>query len=150
MDNLQIRIFNETPGKTKIPRKLVTTLLANAYNKRRRKRAAVNLLVAGDEEITRLNVRYLRHDFTTDVISFPDGETVLRGAVQLGDIAVNAELAGRLAAENGWKPEQELALYALHGLLHLLGYDDHSEADYQAMVAAQRAEFARIGLECRI
>ena len=43
MDNLQIRIVNETPGKTKIPRKLVTTLLANAYNKRRRKRAAVNL-----------------------------------------------------------------------------------------------------------
>lgn len=150
MSNLTIHIFNETSPRVRTPKKLITELLTNAYDKRRKKKAAVNLLIAGDEKITELNVKFLQHNFTTDVISFADEDTELRGVVQMGDIIVNAELATRLAPENGWKPEQELALYALHGFLHILGYDDHSEKDYQKMVAAQRAEFAKLGIECKI
>jgi probable rRNA maturation factor len=107
----------------------------------------VNLLVTGDAQITALNRQFLQHDYATDVLAFPDGD-VVRGKVQLGDIVINAELAAREAAAHHWRRDAELALYALHGFLHLLGYDDHAPAARVKMFAAQRRAFSALGLTC--
>lgn len=144
---LLLHLINETPRRA--PRRLFRQLLGGAYARRRADAAAVNLLIVGDERITALNAQFLRHNYSTDVIAFPDGDD-RRGKKQLGDIVVNAELAAREAAARGWRTEHELALYALHGLLHLLGYDDHAPDDYQAMVNAEREEFAAAGLGCKV
>ncbi len=83
----------------------------------------------------------------TDVITWPDGapdpET---GTVRLGDLAVCPEVARAAAARLGRRPEDELTLYVLHGVLHLLGYDDIDDADRVALWAEQARCMAVIGV----
>lgn len=93
------------------------------------RKARISFVVLGNKEITRLNRKFLSKTGTTDVISFDlsDKADDLRNF----DIAVNAEMAQRQAKTRDHKPESELALYFLHGLLHNLGFDD-STADKAA------------------
>jgi probable rRNA maturation factor len=50
-----------------------------------------------------------------------------------GEIVVSRQTADRVAAEQAWSADDELLLYVIHGMLHLVGFDDHSEADIAAM-----------------
>ena len=83
----------------------------------------------------------------TDVITWPDGapdpET---GTIRLGDLAVCPDVARAAAARLGRRPEDELTLYVLHGVLHLLGYDDIDDADRAALWAEQARCMALIGV----
>ena len=80
-------------------------------------------------------------------MSFPDGSTDPEsGARLLGDLAVGVQVAERVAAERGRPVADELALYILHGLLHLLGYDDEDEADAREMWTVQRRLLAGAGI----
>jgi probable rRNA maturation factor len=86
----------------------------------------VSLLLVDDPSISELNAKHLGKNQPTDVLAFPmaqlgDAETPLE---ILGDVVVSAERAVQYAAENGLRVEEELSLYLIHGLLHLLGYDD--------------------------
>lgn len=101
--------------------------------------AAVN-----DAEIHELNRRFLQHDYTTDVITFPHerGE-----AWVLGDIVFSAEYAAREAAERGVDAADEMMLYVIHGALHLAGFDDRDDQGRAAMRAAERAVFSSLGRE---
>jgi probable rRNA maturation factor len=99
----------------------------------------VNLAVVDDPEIHALNRKYLSHDEPTDVIAF----VLERNAQRLeGEIAVSAETAARVAAEIGWPYEHELLLYALHGALHLVGYDD-LDPDAARRMRSAEAEYLR-------
>ncbi|HEV2130867.1 MAG TPA: rRNA maturation RNase YbeY [Longimicrobiaceae bacterium] len=82
--------------------------------------ARLSLAFVGDEEIAQLNEEYLGHSRPTDVISFP-----LHAGDQppLGDIYVGVEQAARQAAEVGIPLQEELLRLAIHGALHVLGYD---------------------------
>lgn len=96
--------------------------------------AAIGLAVVDDAVIHDLNRRYLAHDFPTDVLSFPlESET---GSVA-GEIVVSADTALRTAAQYGWLPHAELLLYAVHGALHLAGFDDHDPMEMARMRAAE-------------
>jgi len=86
------------------------------------KKAQINLFVAGDEEIIRINRKFLRRKTPTDVISFDLSEK--RDNFKFFDVVVNAELAHRQAKLRGHSPQSELALYFIHGLLHNLGFND--------------------------
>lgn len=88
-----------------------------------------------DAAIRKYNRRFLRHDYATDVIAFPNDEG--------GDILISADTARRLARQGGYGALQELALYALHGMLHLAGYDDHGKKNRAKMFAAQKRIFKR-------
>ena len=66
--------------------------------------------------------------------------------VSLGDIAISRDAVWRQADEAGHSPAYELAYLLAHGVLHLIGYDDHSEAGYRAMVAHQEAALACAGI----
>ena len=98
------------------------------------------VLVAGDEFVRRANVRYRGKRGSTDVLSFPDGE-----GGRLGDILISAGRAARQAAEFGHPVETEVCVLALHGLLHLLGYDH--ETDEGEMAAVERRLRRKLGLE---
>lgn len=92
--------------------------------------AELSVALVGDEEIKRLNRRFLGRERITDVLAFPYEKTDRRVE---GEIVVNGELAAREAAERSHGAEDELALYLVHGLLHLVGYDDHSQQDARRM-----------------
>lgn len=91
-------------------------------------RGVVDVAVLTDAAVRRLNASYRGVDRATDVLSFP-AETPAAGASRpvgarvLGDIAIAAGVARRQAVEHGHGVTAELRILALHGLLHLLGYD---------------------------
>jgi probable rRNA maturation factor len=86
--------------------------------------AEVSLAFVDNATIHQLNKRYLNHDEPTDVLSFPLSEP---GAKRLaGEIVIGAEVAKAQAEARGHAVLAELALYVIHGLLHLCGYDDES------------------------
>jgi probable rRNA maturation factor len=79
---------------------------------------AVTVAVVPDARVRSLNRQYRGKDSVTDVLSFPAGEPG-----ELGDVVIAAGVAGRQARQAGHPIAVELRVLALHGLLHLLGYD---------------------------
>jgi probable rRNA maturation factor len=96
--------------------------------------AEISVAVVPDEEIHELNRRYLAHDEPTDVLSFVLDRT---GDRLHGEIVISADTAIRSAPGFGWPAADELRLYLLHGVLHLVGYDDTTE---DARIAMQGRE----------
>lgn len=113
----------------------------------------VTMLLTDDAAVRKLNRRFRGEDKPTDVLSFPAGdESLPPGAPPdmvpyLGDIAIAVPTAERQATKAGHAVEAELQLLAVHGVLHLLGYD-HETADEKAeMWAAQRSILSSLGLD---
>src|SRR5260370_42053133 len=93
--------------------------------------ADISLAFVDNPTIHALNKRYLQHDEPTDVLSFPLSEP---NAKKLsGELVIGAEIAHAQALEYGHDVQAELALYVIHGLLHLCGYDDNEPADAPRM-----------------
>jgi len=88
----------------------------------------INFLLVSDRVIRRTNVRYLRHDYATDVIAFEMKEGDI-----FGDIMISTDTAKRQAREQGHSVLTETTILALHGLLHLLGYRDKKKKDLERM-----------------
>jgi probable rRNA maturation factor len=83
-----------------------------------RTRGEVTVAVVPDGRVRSLNREYRGKNEATDVLSFPAGEPG-----ELGDVVIAAGVAGRQARQAGHSLAVELRVLALHGLLHLLGYD---------------------------
>ena len=112
----------------------------------------LNILFTDDEGICALNREFRNIDRPTDVLSFPAYELdglfsecaqrleleMLDGYVFLGDIAISLERAQAQAAEYGHSLVRETAFLALHGTLHLLGYDHMTPEDEESMTGKQK------------
>jgi probable rRNA maturation factor len=106
--------------------------------------AEISLAFVDNPTIHRLNMRYLQHDEPTDVLSFPLSEP---GSNRLaGELVLGVEVALAQAAERGHEVQVELALYVIHGLLHLCGYDDHAPGDRVRMRQKESAYLRQLGL----
>jgi probable rRNA maturation factor len=104
----------------------------------------ISIAVVDNTVIHELNRKYLRHDDATDVLSF----VFEREATDLaGEVIVSAEMAITRGQELGWAPEDELLLYVIHGVLHLVGLDDQAADDRARMRAAERRYLALFGLQ---
>ena len=78
-------------------------------------------------------MRYLNHDYATDVISFP----LENGAVLEGEVYVNLDRARAQARVYGVSFSNEVARLVIHGTLHLVGYDDSTEKKAERMKAEE-------------
>lgn len=107
--------------------------------------AEISLVIVDDETIHELNRRYLDHDYPTDVLSFALERDGKSGQLQ-GEVIVSADTAAQVADEWSVPVADELLLYAVHGMLHLVGYDDQAPADQQRMRSAEQRYLAQIGL----
>jgi probable rRNA maturation factor len=90
------------------------------------KDARLSIAFVDNNEIKKLNKRYFDSDEVTDVISFPlnNNKNFLSG-----EIIVSVETAVKTAGERSISIEGEIILYIVHGILHLLGYNDENERD---------------------
>ncbi len=91
----------------------------------------VSVAVVGNKAMENLTEEFSGRRYCTDVLSFD-----LRGEGELtlsAQIIVNSQLARRRASRFGIAPGSELGLYIIHGLLHLLGYDDHNPDEARKM-----------------
>lgn len=95
--------------------------------------AEVSLLLTDDTEIHTLNREWRSTDKPTDVLSWPQEDPIT-----LGDVAISLDTATRQAAARGWAVEEELALLLVHGILHLLGHEDDTEAGSEGMKVIER------------
>ena len=90
-----------------------------------------------DPEIRELNQTYRKKDKSTDVLSFPLNEKGSDGRFYLGDIVISVPRAREQAAELGHPLDRELEILAVHGFLHLLGYEhDAGHEDEEAELHA--------------
>jgi probable rRNA maturation factor len=103
----------------------------------------ISLAFVDNPTIHRLNLRYLQHDEPTDVLSFPLSEG---GRKLAGELVIGAEVALAQARERGHDVQAELALYVIHGLLHLCGFDDGDDEGAAAMRARERHYLKALGL----
>lgn len=141
-NGLQVDVLIESPlweGKESI---LVNALAATAVAEA--KRGSVSLLLGDDATIARLNKQFRGKDGPTNVLSFPASSVPLEF---LGDIALAAETIGEEAKFQGKRFENHAAHLAVHGFLHLLGYDHEKDEDAARMEARERAILASIGIE---
>jgi probable rRNA maturation factor len=104
-----------------------------------RVRGAVSVALVSDRRVRGLNRDYRASDYATDVLSFPFGAPGRLEPARrrfLGDIVIATGVAKRQARAAGHSEQTEVRILALHGLLHLIGYDH--ERDDGAMARAER------------
>lgn len=139
MSLLRVSRTHSTPARVAVRRTLRVEVVATGGDVRglarwiqsvapARARGAVTIAVVSDARVRALNRRFRRRDYPTDVLSFPADEPD-----QLGDVVIAAGVARRQARAEGHPVGTELRVLALHGLLHLLGYD-HDQDDRMARV----------------
>ena len=106
----------------------------------------VSVAVVDDPTIHQLNREYLDHDYETDVLSFvlnkDDQQKLL-----VGEVIVSADTATTVAKEMDIDPIDELLLYLIHGMLHLVGFDDKDPNSRQLMRQAERKYTADFGIQ---
>ena len=95
-----------------------------------RARGMVSVALVSDSRVRELNKTYRRKDYATDVLSFPNTSNPQSPIPNpfLGDIVIARGVARRQAREARHSEQTELRVLALHGLLHLLGYDHEQDA----------------------
>lgn len=118
-----------------VPEERIRTALKQIMLEELGREVNISLAVVDDKRITELNRTFLRHRGPTDVLAFPLGEgaTASEEEETFGEIVISAECARREARRRKTGMETELVLYAVHGMLHLVGYDDHSPAQRKEM-----------------
>lgn len=107
----------------------------------------LSLAVVGDDVIHTLNARYRGKDKTTDVLSFSrlEGESIPSPVPEVGDVVIAWQVAKRQAKEYGAPLAEELQRLAVHGILHLFGYDHETNArDAKRMFALQNRILEKI------
>lgn len=94
-----------------------------------RKIGDINVIFCSDNYILDVNMKYLQHDYFTDIITFDYCE----GKVLSGDLFISVDSVRENSIEFGTDFEEELRRVIVHGVLHLIGYDDHTEEDKKLM-----------------
>lgn len=115
----------------------------------------LSVTFVSNEKIQEINREYRNKDYATDVISFAleemgEGEIEVSGGDMprvLGDIIISVKKAEEQAEEYGHSFQREIGFLAVHGLLHLLGYDHENEEDEKIMFDRQRAILDEYGLQ---
>jgi len=130
-------------------RRAVREALCTVFELRREprpiKRCEVSIALVTDPEIAELNERWLGHRGPTDVLTFdlrdePDPRQII------GEIIISLDTARREAARRGHAWRHEVLLYIVHGLLHLLGYDDARAKHRAEMHAIEDKVLSALGI----
>lgn len=136
---------------------LLSKLLVHAANEEGvPSHAEISVTFMSDEEIQSINAQYRGIDKPTDVISFAlEEQSADEIEIQvtddmptvLGDIIISVETAKRQAGDYGHSFKREIGFLALHGFLHLLGYDHLTDEDEKKMFGRQKEILESFGLE---
>lgn len=103
------------------------------------------MALVSDKQMSELHEQFMGIPGPTDVLTFPLDEDG-RGRVTSGEVVVCVPEARRRAKLEGTEPRQEALLYALHGMLHLCGYDDQTPAAYKKMHQTEDRILTQLGI----
>lgn len=133
------RKWRGTPG---LPAKLKRATKF-ALEKHRRKKGTLTILLADDDTLRALNRRFRRKNKPTNVLSFP---AAANGDAYLGDVALAYGVTREEARAAGKRFSDHAVHLAVHGVLHLLGYDHETERQARVMEPLETALLAHLGI----
>ncbi len=95
----------------------------------------ISVVFVSDPVIKKLNRRFLKKKYATDVLAFDYSAEIppRKGKGVYGEVIISADRAAAQAKVYGTTLKHELTLYVVHGILHLLGFDDHAAKDIRRM-----------------
>ena len=147
---MNIEVFNEVDVDLSQELDELKELLKNVCNDEKLDNGEFNVIIVSEEKIQELNKNYRGLDRVTDVISFAledDKSFNIEDYRMLGDIYICLKRAKEQAEEYGHSFKRELSFLAIHGLLHLLGYDHMNEEDEKVMFGKQEEVLKKYGIE---
>ena len=148
----RIGIFNETDVELTEEKKMIRKLVKEVLKEENVRNAECNIIFVDNEKIHEINQEYRHIDRVTDVISFaledemenePSAQYEMR---VLGDIYISVDRAKEQALEYGHSFLREICFLAIHGMLHLLGYDHQTTEDEKIMFQKQEEVLAKYGI----
>ncbi len=116
--------ISSTQSALRVPRKRIAALVAYVAHQEGVRLREVDLAVVSREEIVAVNRQWLHRSDPTDVISWDLSDSGEQGVT--AQLVVCGDVAVEQAKLRSVRPSRELMLYVVHGLLHLMGYEDHS------------------------
>ena len=138
---MEIGIFNQTNEKLDKELDELKEMLSDFCKREGLGNVIFNIIIIDNPTIHKINKEYRDKDAPTDVISFAleDDKTVIEpdGVRILGDIYISIDKVHEQALEYGHSFKRELSFLAVHGLLHLLGYDHMEKSDEEVMFKKQ-------------
>jgi probable rRNA maturation factor len=146
----QIHVQQKVKVVHSIAAALRTAVTLTLRHEKHKPPAEVTLLLADDDQLQSLNKEYRGINAPTDVLSFEAGETMpgmKEDEAYLGDIVISVPTAERQAKLGGHSLKAELQLLAVHGALHLLGYDHEEPEEKDRMWWVQASILAQLGAE---
>lgn len=147
---MNIEVANQTEENLDRELKELKELLENVCKDEKIGDGEFNIIIVTSDFIHELNKNYRNIDRVTDVISFAleDDKTFnLDNYRVLGDIYICLDKVKSQALEYGHSFKRELSFLAVHGLLHLLGYDHMTKEEEEVMFAKQEEVLSRYGIE---
>ena len=138
----RVLITSQLPEKIISP-ELITEIKELAefvLKQEEQKTGELSITLVTDDKIRELNHRYRSRDEITDVLSFPIDEELL------GEIIIAAGQAKEQARDYGHSLKREISYLTVHGILHLLGYDHHEEAERNTMRNREEKILTEFGL----
>lgn len=124
-----VSVFNTHP-RYKVQNSVFRKLAQSVFAREGTRTAKCSVIFVDDKRMVDLNSTYLRHHYTTDVLSFPLHDP---GEPLDGEVYVNIDQARRQARKFKATYKAELARLVIHGALHLIGYDDSTERNKKRM-----------------
>ena len=132
-DLAMIRFFsNEIDFKIASPSKVKQWIL-NVINNYGYKAGNLNVIFCSDDYLLQINKEFLQHDYYTDIITFDYTE----GDLLSGELYISIQSVLANAQEYNQPQAKELLRVVIHGFLHLMGFDDHTEEEQQIMHAKE-------------
>ncbi|HLX13330.1 MAG TPA: rRNA maturation RNase YbeY [Bacteroidota bacterium] len=125
-----VRVINANPRHRRRHAETVR-LVRSVLLAERKKHAEIGVVFVDDKKMLGLNSAFLRHRYPTDVLSFPLSSK--RDVPLEGEVYVNLDQAKRQARDYSVEFSEETHRLVIHGVLHLLGYDDATRSQQQQM-----------------
>ncbi len=152
----QLSFYQETELAKDISSSILKDAITAALIRQGINRAQISIALVDDARIASINESYLHHDGPTDVITFDLRDDMPEASNESisspehdnidGEIVISVETALRESTRRGHSPNAETALYAVHGTLHLIGFDDKTKEEADRMHALEDVILSTVGV----
>ena len=129
---VKVVVFNDSLYK-RSPKKTISILLEKVIRREGISNAHINVIYVDDKKIKIINENYLNHNYSTDVISF----NLTEKKELIGEIYISLETAEKQAKEYNVSLTNEIKRLAIHGALHIAGYDDNTKEKRNMMTSLE-------------
>lgn len=136
---MKVNIHNQTSDEVKQVEKLLKKVFKTIKEK-----LSMEIVFVTLDQIHKMNVDYRQIDRPTDVLSFVNDDPSIKS---LGDIFISLEKAKQQADDYGHSFEREVGFLAVHGYLHLKGYDHHTPEEEKEMTEMQENILNKVKLQ---